>query len=146
MMRMMVAALAVALTLAAGARADDAAGKEVAKALAALNEAFSKQDTDAARRLMTADHVAVTPYYGGPVGRDEQLRSVKDLKLKEYSAGKAKVKMLGKDAALITYPLILKGTFRGKAVDERNFASAVWVRQGGEWREAFYQETALGGE
>ena len=56
------------------------------------------------------------------------------------------VKFLGKDAALVTYPVTLKGTFRGRAVPARNFVSAIWVRRGGQWRQTFYQETPLTAE
>jgi ketosteroid isomerase-like protein len=139
-------AVLAALPLGAGGPGGGTAVKEVEKALASLNEAFAKQDAAAIKRLTTADHVAVTGYYGGPQTRDEQLKSLKDLKLTEYAAGKVTVKLLGKDAALVTYPLTLKGTFQGKAVPARNFASAVWVRREGRWREAFYQETPLSGE
>jgi ketosteroid isomerase-like protein/outer membrane protein assembly factor BamB len=131
-----------ALSLGAG----DPAVREVEKALANLNEAFAKQDAAAIKRLTTADHVAVTGYYGGPQTRAEQLKSLKHHKLTEYAPGKVTVKLLGKDTALVTYPLTLKGTFRGKAVPVRNFASAVWIRREGQWREAFYQETPLGSE
>jgi ketosteroid isomerase-like protein len=136
--------LAVLISLPLGA--GDPAVREVEKAVGMLNAAFAKQDAAAIKRLMTADHVAVTGYYGGPQTRAEQLKSLKDLKLTEYAPGKLNVKLLGKDTALVTYPLTLQGTFQGKAVPARNFASAVWIRRGGQWREAFYQETPLSGE
>lgn len=145
MTRTVVAVLAAGLFLGADARGEDSAVKEVKEAIGALNKAFAKRDADAARRLMTADHVAVTAYYGGPQTRDEQLKSLPDLKLTEYSAGKLKVTLLGKDAALVTYPLAVKGTFQGKPVPARSFTSAVWVKRGGRWLETFYQETPLPG-
>ena len=69
-----------------------------------------------------------------------------ELKLTEYKAGKMTIKPLGKEAALVTYPLQMKGTYQGKPLPTKNLASAVWVKQGGKWREAYYQETALGAE
>lgn len=119
--------LAVVLVAAAG-RADDAAADEVAAAIKAG---------------MTADHVAVTGYYSGPVTRDEQIKSLAELKLTEYKSGKMKIKLLGKEGALVTYDLETKGTFKGKPLPRKNYASAVWVKQAGMWREAYYQETAL---
>ncbi|HYT95563.1 MAG TPA: nuclear transport factor 2 family protein [Gemmataceae bacterium] len=142
----LLAALAIGLLLGADAPQEGTAVQEVERALGLLNEAFAKQDAEAIKRLTTADHFAITGYYGGAQTRDEQLKSLKDLKLTEYKAGKLKVTLLGKDAALVTYPLSLKGTFQGKTVPWRNFASAVWVRREGQWREAFYQETSLAGE
>ena len=119
---------------------------DLEKAADALNEAFKKGDADAVKALMTEDHVAVTASYGGPLDRAEQLKTLADLKLTEYAAAKTKVSALGKDAALVTYELTLKGTYKGKEVPRKNFASAVWVKQDGKWREAFYQETPLEGK
>ena len=142
MTRTALLALTTGLVLIAPAGAGDTA-KEVRKALDALNEAFAKGDAKALKGLMTADHVAVTPSYGGPQTRDEQLKGLADLELKEYKAAKMTVRLLGKDAALVRYELAQRGTYKGKPVPPRSYASAVWVRQGGRWREAFYQETAL---
>jgi ketosteroid isomerase-like protein len=142
----LLAVLTVGLLVGAGAAGDGSAAKEVRKALAELNEAFVKGDVETIKRLMTADHVAVTGYYGRPYSRDEQLKSLKDLKPTEYRVGKQTVTPLGKDAALVTYPVTLKGTFKGRPLPARNFASAVWVRQGGRWLEVHYQETPLSGE
>ncbi len=135
------AALAAMLLLGA-----DGPTEDVEKAVSALNEAFHKGDADAARRLMTDDHVAVTAYYGGPQDRAEQLKTLPDLKLAEYAAAKTRVSPLGKDAALVTYELTLKGTYKDKEVPRKNFASAVWVKRDGRWQEAFYQETPLDGK
>jgi ketosteroid isomerase-like protein len=135
--------LAAGLLLATSSHADDRAASEVEKAINTLNEAFTKGQADTIKALMTADHVSVTPYYGGPVSRDQQVKGVADYKLTEYTPARMKVTMLGKDAALVTYALTMKGTYKGKELPRKNFASAVWVRRGGKWLESFYQETAL---
>jgi ketosteroid isomerase-like protein len=143
MNRKTLAAVGAALLFVASAPADDATVREVEKAIAALNKAFEKGDSKAIQELSADDHVAITPYYGGPRTRDEQIKSLPDLKLKEYRPGKLTIRPLGKDAALVTYEVTMQGTFKGRPVAERSHASAVWVRQGGQWREAYYQETAL---
>jgi uncharacterized protein (TIGR02246 family) len=143
MMRQIPAVVVIGVLLGAPARGDDTAVKDVEKAIAALNEAFQKRDPEAIKRLLTADHVAVTPYYGGPQTKAQQIETLPDLKLTEYTARKMKVTLLGQDAALVTYELAMKGTFKGKAVEPRSFAAAVWVKRDGKWLEAFYQETAL---
>jgi ketosteroid isomerase-like protein len=142
MKKAMPALLAVFVFATVG-RADDAAADDVTAAINKLNKAFEKADAAAIKAGMTADHVAVTGYYGGPVTRDEQIKSLADLKLTEYKSGKMKIKLLGKEGALVTYELETKGTFKGKALPAKNYASAVWVKQAGMWREAYYQETAL---
>ncbi|HKB39930.1 MAG TPA: DUF4440 domain-containing protein, partial [Gemmataceae bacterium] len=69
-----------------------------------------------------------------------------DLKLTEYAAAKTRVTLLDREAALVTYELTLKGTFKGKEVPRKSFASAVWVKRDGRWLETFYQETPLDGK
>ena len=124
----------------------DAPVPEVEKALRALNDAFRKRDADAIGKLITADHVAVTPYYGGPASRAEQLKTLPDLQLSEYTMGELKTIQLSKDVVLLTYPLTMKGAYKGKEVARKSQATALWVNQGGKWLEAFYQETALDGK
>jgi ketosteroid isomerase-like protein len=130
----------------AAARADDATVKEVEKAITALNEAFQKRDADAVKRLVTDDHVAVTPYYGGPATAAEMVATLGDLKIAEYAAARMKVTPLTRDAALVTYEVTWKGTYKGKELPRKCYASAVWVKRDGNWKEAFYQETALDGK
>ena len=134
--------LFAALLLAADAPKDNVA-KDVEKALRALNDAFKNRDVEAVGRLMADSHVAITSYYGGPQNKAEQLKSLPDLKMSEYGMGEVKITAIGKDTALVTYPLTLKGTYKGKELPAKNYAAAVWVLQGGKWLETFYQETPL---
>ena len=53
---------------------------------------------------------------------------------------------LGRDVALVTYPLTMKGTFKGRDVPRSSIASAVWVKADGRWLETYYQETPLEGK
>lgn len=138
-------AVVLLLLAALPARAADPSTEELRKALQTLNDAFAKSDPAAIRRLMTDDHQAVTPYYGAPTTKDQQLRLLPELKLTEYKPGKETIRLVHRDVALISYPLTMKGTFKGKAVAAKSYAVAVWVRHGGQWQEAAYQETALDG-
>jgi hypothetical protein len=94
-------------------------------------------------RLTTPDHIAIRPFYDEPQGRAEEIRSLPDLEVTEYTKGKFNMRLLSKEVALITYPLQLKGTFKGKKLFSKNYASSVWVKHGGQWLEAFYQETPV---
>src|SRR5262245_13985504 len=135
---LVVAVVALVLPLRATAAAEDEEKdtKEVLKAIAALNEAFAKKDAKTIKGLMTDDHVAITPYYNGPATRAEQLKNLDDLDLKEYKAGKMAVRTLAKGVVQISYPLSLKGTYKGKPVPPSSYASAVWVKREGKWLEA----------
>jgi len=135
--------LSAAVTIAcSSAFAADDAEKDVGKAITVLNDAFKVADPEKIKPLLTEDHLSVTSW-GGTQNREQSLKTLPDLKLKEYAAGKLKIVILGPDAALVTYPLGLKGTFKGKELPATNFASAVWVRKGGKWLESYYQETSV---
>ena len=103
------------------------------------------RDVAVIKRLTTPDHIAITSHRGEPQGRTEEIKSLPDLKVTEYTKGKFNVRLLSKEVALITYPLQLKGTFKGKKLFSKNYASSVWVKHDGQWLEAFYQETAVVG-
>ena len=129
----------------AGVYLEEDASKEVEEALAKLNLAFKDRDVAVIKRLTTPDHIAITPFYGEPQARAEQINSLPDLKVTEYTEGKINVRFLSKEVALITYPLQVKGTFKGKELFSKNYASSVWVKRGGKWAEVFYQETPVVG-
>lgn len=129
------------MTMCSTAFAEDPA-KDVEKAITALNDAFKAGVPGPLKAMLTEDHLSVTTW-GGSQTREESLKTLPDLKLKEYAASKMKITKLGPDAALVTYSLGMKGTYKGKDVPEKSFASAVWVRKDGKWLEAFYQETVL---
>jgi ketosteroid isomerase-like protein len=141
--RLLLAAL-LGMSLAATARADDAATiKEVEKAIADLNNAFAKADVPTIKRLMGDDHVAITPYYNGLATKEDQLKSLAELKISEYKPSQLKIALVAKDTVRITYQLTQKGTYKGKDLHANNYAAAVWVNRNGMWVEVFYQETAL---
>src|SRR5881394_2930879 len=104
--------LAAGLLIGAQKSENNPAIKEVRQAISTLNDAFVKRDADALRRLMTDDHLSITAYYGGPQTKAEQLKSLDNLQLTEYTAGELKVTMLTADAALVTYPLTQKGKYK----------------------------------
>jgi len=134
--------VASVLLFAADNPKEDAA---VRKAIDALNQAFVKKDKEVLQRLLADNHVAITPYYGGPASNAEQIKGLADLKLTEYKAGEMKFTWISKDVVLITYPLSQKGSFKGKELAPRAYVAAVWVNRGGKWMEASYQETDLSG-
>ncbi len=138
-------ALAASLLAFGGgaAKEDEGAVREIKKAMRTLNEAFAKGEADTIKRLTLGDHVAITPYFGGPKSIGEQLKNLADLKVPDYAAGETTVKFLTKDAALVTYALAQKGTYQGKPVHSKNYVAAVWVNKDGKWLEASYQETPL---
>ncbi len=124
---------------------EDEQAKEIEEALVKLSQAFKDRDVAVIKRLTTPDHIVIRPFYGEPKARAEEIKSLPDLKVTESTAGKFSTTFLSKEVVLITYPLQQKGTFKGKEMFSKNYASSVWVKRGGKWAEAFYQETPLVG-
>jgi len=109
----------------------------------ALDDAFAKSDVDTIKKLMTPDHITVTPYYDGPQTVQDQLDSLSDLDWSQTIVGDVDVSLLGPDAALRTFVADLKGTFEGKTLPSRVFVTEVLVKHDGQWIERFYQVTTL---
>ena len=134
--------LAIAAT--ASAPADEAADIAAIEAQrTALGQAYETGNAEAIRGLMTPDQRSVTFVYDGPQTVDEQVATLKDLKVEVYDAIPATVDMLGPDAALVTAEQSYRGTYKGNPLPGRVFLSEVWVRVDGKWLQKFYQETIM---
>jgi ketosteroid isomerase-like protein len=135
----------IAVLAACNPPQNDVAGIEaVDDAAAELDEAFEAQNAVAIKALMTADHLAVTPYYGAPQSVDELITSLPDLKYEQTDVSEPKVVLLGPDTAMRTLTAKLAGTYKGLPLAEgRVFITSILVKQDGKWRESFYQVTPL---
>jgi hypothetical protein len=137
----------LAFVLAAGiARANAGEPATVAAinaASAALDDAFERQSAEDIKRMVTADHLAVTPYYDAPQTAAQQIASLPELKYKQTNTGEVKVVVLGPDAGMRTFTARLDGTYKGKTIPPDVFVTSIMVREDGQWREKFYQVTAL---
>jgi uncharacterized protein (TIGR02246 family) len=138
---LLAAALAIAACPAFADEAADIAAIEVQRT--ALGEAYETGDADAIRGLMTPDQRSVTFVYDGPQTVDEQVATMKDLKVEVYDAIPPTVDMLGPDAVLVTTEQSYRGTYKGNPLPGRVFVSEVWVRVDGKWLQKFYQETIM---
>ncbi len=118
--------------------------KEVKAAADALNAAFEAHDAKTIRALMTPDHLAITPYAGKQRVKD-QIRTLPVLKYEKYSAGPMSMKVIDDNCVLVTYALELKGTYQGKPLPPKSLVASLWVKNGGKWRELYYQETPVDG-
>ena len=109
----------------------------------ALDDAFASGDAAAIKKLMTPDHVSVTPYYDGPQTTDQQIASLPELKWTETIDGMVKVSALGVDAAMRNFISNLDGTFKGKTLPAKVYVTEILVKRDGAWVERFYQVTTL---
>jgi len=140
-MRYLVALL---FTLVASAAYAADPVQDVESAMEVLNDAFTAHDVAKIRSLMTANHLAVTPF-AGKQSLEDQLRTLPELKYDEYSAGPMSATVVSETCVLVYYTLKVKGTYQGKPLAAHSLVSAVWVRNDGKWQELHYQETAVAG-
>jgi len=109
----------------------------------ALDDAFERQDAEKIRSLMTPDHLAITSYYGAPMGFDEQMKTLPDIEMDQTIKSDVTVTLLGPDAALRSFIVDMKGSYKGKPLPSRMFITETLVRRDGKWLERQYQTTPL---
>lgn len=144
MPKLLAAFSAVILIALTSCTQDDVARTEtIDNVVAQLDAAFEAQNVNAAKALMTPDHLSVTPYYGTPQSVDEVLASLSDLKYAQTDESEPKVVLLGDDAAMRTLTAKVDGTFKGEPFSYNVFITAILVRQNGTWLERLYQVTRL---
>jgi hypothetical protein len=105
-------------------------------------EALRQRDAGAIRALWADDFVGVLAS-GVRRTRQEVLDTLPDLKITSASVDEVKLLVLDRDAALLTYTVTRKSTFKGADLAPNCYASSVWVRRGDRWRIMFYQETPV---
>jgi hypothetical protein len=66
-----------------------------------------------------------------PVGREDW----------DYSMENVKLLGLSKDAALLTYQLVQKGSYKGQDLPPKMNCSAAYTRRGGKWLNISFQQT-----
>ena len=119
---------------------DDAATKEVVQLAHTLSDAFVKGDADTIERLLADDQIAILGY-GPPESKADQLKKLADLKFENASLHNIKPVPISKDVVAVSYKVVRKGTFQGKALTPEVYALAVWAKRHSKWQQVTYQET-----
>ena len=138
-----VLAFVLAAGIAGANAGEPATVAAINAAAAALDDAFERQSAEDIKRMTTADHIAVTPYYETPQTAAQQIASLPELKYKQTNTGEVKVVVLGPDAGMRTFTARLDGTYKGKMIPPDVFVTSIMVREDGQSREKLYQVTAL---
>ncbi len=121
---------------------DEVVVRQVAEALQALNNAYLKGDAEAIKRL-TGEDLVVVSSSGERQTRDEQLKSLADLKITDYRIEAVRITTPAKDVAVALFQSTVAGSFKGKELPTRVAVVTVWVNRNGKWLEVFYQGTPL---
>lgn len=108
-------------------------------------KAYANHDAKAYSDTMTED--AIVAGSSGDVMKGSKAiladLSNNPCDVKSFDLADTKLRQLSPDVALLTYNLTQDVTCGGGKLPVKAFVTAVYVRQGGKWRWASYQETAL---
>jgi hypothetical protein len=106
-------------------------------------EAFKRKDANALKGLLAEGAYEIDDE-GELSTKAHQISTLADLSLTEYMMEEIKVVPINKDAAIVRYKVMIKGSYKGKEFDPKwSFASAVWVNRSGNWQNLLYQETPI---
>ncbi len=136
----------LAAALAACATADASTAEEDIRAVATLDTAYQaaveRNDAEAMAAILHEDMILVIGA-GEVVPGDELLRMARDEDIiyerQVEDAGTQTVRLYGRDTAIVTARLWLKGTQNGRPFDQRLWFSDTYVRTPQGWRYAFGQ-------
>ena len=107
------------------------------KELAQAEQQKNKQFFD---RALSPEFLMVA-YNGLVFTKPELLSKLIYLNVKQYKMNNFKVRPIGRAGALLTYDLEIQASAAGRHVPARQYASSVWIREGGHWHLLFHQAT-----
>jgi hypothetical protein len=105
-------------------------------------EATKKKDVETLGKIHPQDFVAILSE-GSRFTREDFLEAFPLFELKSYSLSDVRLVSLGADAAILIYKAESQTVVLGETYTEETQFSSTWVRRNGEWRNVFYQETAI---
>jgi len=103
-------------------------------------DAFRRKDADGFKKMLAADYIEVLD--SGTMTGDAAIAGMKDFEISDVTFADWKMTTIDKDAALLTYTVKVKGSYKGNAVPEGPYHEAsAYVNRNGEWLTIYYQET-----
>jgi len=105
-----------------------------------LAEAERQKNKSFFARMLSPQFLMVA-YNGLVFTKPELLSKLNYLDVKQYTMKNFKVRPIGRAGALLTYDLEIQASAAGRHAPVRQYASSVWVREGGGWQLLFHQTT-----
>jgi hypothetical protein len=105
-------------------------------------DAIKKKDAAGFAAMLADDFIYISS--DGVFDKAATANGVKQIEATEVTLSDWKTVMLDKDAAVVTYTVIMKGTSGGKPIPPGSMrASSAWVNRGGKWVGVYHQETEI---
>lgn len=118
---------------------------ELKKAVLEVNKAYADRDVATIERMTTPDHIAVAPQFGKPLTISAQIDTLGEYKREPFDFTDIDVTVIADGAAFVTYENSYKESdfYQGEPLAPRVYVSQIWLKQDGDWRQSFYQETPI---
>jgi len=107
--------------------------------------AWGKKDAGPTQRQLTEDAVQLVAGTAPVTGRDAIADAIKTLpcELRNFSLQDTDLRRLTSDVVVLSYTATQDSSCEGKPLPAKVRATAIYVRQKGDWLQASYQETPL---
>jgi hypothetical protein len=103
-------------------------------------DAFKLKDADAFKKSLAPEYFGVSSTGVSDIAAS--IAAMKDTELTDFTLSDWKMTTIDKDAVLLTYTAMEKGTYKGKPVPAGPyFEASAYVNRNGEWVNVYYQET-----
>ena len=106
-------------------------------------EAFKQRNASTFNGYLADDFLGVDG--GGVTHRADQAEAMTDTELKDYSFDDVKLVKATKNVAILSYKLTQHGTYKGKPIPPKVYATSVWAKSGDKWLAVLHQETPAQG-
>jgi hypothetical protein len=107
----------------------------------AMADALKQKDVAFFKRIVTDDFVGVGTD-GKLFDKNDVLENVRMADVQEYRPYGIEVLPMNDGAAVVTYDCIIRMTLYDDPIPRYQHISAIWVKQGEQWRLKFQQATA----
>lgn len=104
-------------------------------------EALKKRDKQAYGDLLADDYQGVETDGRGERNKIQAINELAETNVTTYTLWGLKVIPLNPDAVFVIYEVTMQFPPRSQLRYSRIYVGALWVKQGGEWKELHYQET-----
>ena len=148
MRSLLVAVTCMLLAIGAGAQEKKQAAASSPDAPAAFEarshklwDDFKNKNKPGLTTATTDDFQALEEDGAGFTAKKAWLAGADEFDLKSYNLTDYRVKMLGKDGAVVNYRAQYEGVSGGQSAKSNTGYAEVWVRQGGAWKLQYLQET-----
>ena len=108
----------------------------------AMAQAYKQKDVDFFKRTYTDDFVGIG-YDGKRYDKGDVLENIRTGDVQEYRAYNIEILPMGDGAATVTYDCIIRMTLYDEPIPRYQHISAMWVKQGDQWRLKFQQSTPV---